>query len=51
MRTASIRIEGTDIQLWATNEVRLSGGVYRITWRYEQRGETEVIVCFALAET
>lgn len=50
MRAASIRIEGTDIRLWATEEMRLSHGAYRVTWRYEQRGEATVIVCFTLAE-
>ena len=51
MRTASIRIEGTDIHLWATDELRLSRGAYRITWRYEERSEGTMIVCFTLAET
>lgn len=50
MRASSIRIEATDIQLRATDELRLSGGVYRITWRYEERVEGTVIVCFTLAE-
>ncbi len=50
MRTASIRVERTDIQLWATDELRLSGGLYRVTWRYEDRGQDTVIVCFTLAE-
>ena len=51
MRAASIRIGGTSIQLWATDGIRLSGGVYRVTWRYEERGAIAVIVCFTLAET
>lgn len=50
MRVASIRIEGTGIRLWATDSLRLSHGTYRVTWQYEQRGETTVIVCFTLAE-
>lgn len=50
MRIASIRVAQTNIQLWATDELRLSGGVYRVTWRYEDRGPDTVIVCFTLAE-
>ena len=49
MRAALIRIEGTDIRLWASDELRLSRGAYRITWRYEQRGNDTVIVCLTLA--
>jgi len=51
MRMASIRIEGTDIRLWATEPLRLSLGTYRLTWRYEQWGGATVIVCFTLAAT
>ena len=50
MRVASIRVAHTDIQLWATDELRLSSGAYRVTWRYEDRGKETVIVCFTLAE-
>jgi len=39
MRASSLRIEGTDIQLRATGSLLLSGGIYRITWRYERRHE------------
>lgn len=50
MRSAAIHIGGTPIRLWATHELRLTTGRYRITWRYESRSGTEVVVCFTLAE-
>ena len=50
MRAASIHVEGTDIQLWATRPIRLSSGEYRVTWPYEERDDERVVVCFALAE-
>lgn len=50
MRVDSIRIEGTKIQLWATEMLRLTSGEYRVTWRYEARNTEEVVVCFTLAE-
>lgn len=50
MRGARLDIEGTGITLWATRGFQLSRGRYRITWRYEQRGAEDVIVCFTLAE-
>ena len=51
MREASIRIEGTDIQLWATQDVRLTSGRYRVTWRYDVRDDKPIIVCYTLAAT
>ncbi len=50
MRVGSIRIEGTDIRLWATEILRLTSRGYRVTWRYESRDNEEVVVCFTLAE-
>lgn len=50
MRADSIRIEGTPIRLWATKLMKLSSGEYRATWRYGERDDEEVIVCFTLAE-
>ncbi len=49
MRKARLQIPGTEIELWATRKLRLSGGLYRATWRYEQRNGDPVIVCFTLA--
>jgi len=50
MRKTRLQIPGTGIELWATAEIRLSGGVYRVTWRYEERNGDRVIVCFTLAQ-
>lgn len=50
MREARPDIPGTDIVLWATCELVLGGGVYRVTWRYEDRDGDRVIVCFTLAQ-
>ncbi len=49
MRDASIRIEGAEIQLWATQDVRLSLGGYRVTWRYDVRDDKAIIICYTLA--
>ena len=51
MREASIRIEGTGIQLWATQDLRLTSGRYRVTWRYDVRDDKPIIVCYTLAAT
>lgn len=51
MRVASILIESAGIHLWATYNVQLSNGKYRITWRYEEREGDEVIMCYTLAES
>ena len=48
-RDASIRIEGTEIQLWATQDFKLSSGRYRVTWRYDVRDDQPIIVCYTLA--
>lgn len=50
MRVDLIRIEGTQIRLWATETIKLTSGQYRVTWRYEDRDGEEVVVCFTLAE-
>jgi len=50
MRKARLQIPGTEIELWATCKIRLSGGMYRVTWRYEERDGHRVIVCFTLAQ-
>lgn len=50
MREARLEITGFGILLWATCELRLSGGLYRITWRYEDRDGQRAIVCFTLAQ-
>jgi len=50
MRESRLQIPGTEIELWATYKIRLSGGRYRITWRYEERDGDTVIVCFTLAQ-
>ena len=50
MREARLEITGFGILLWATCDVRLADGSFRITWRYEDRGEKRVIVCFALPQ-
>ncbi len=50
MRASLIRIDGTQVQLWATRPIFLSSGEYRITWRYEERDEEEAVVCYTLAE-
>jgi hypothetical protein len=50
MREARLEITGVGILLWATCELRLSGGLYRVTWRYEDRYGRRTIVCFALAQ-
>lgn len=49
MRDRQLQIPGSDISLWATDELKLSGGRGRVTWRYEVRDGRVVIVCFALA--
>ncbi len=49
MRESRLLIPGTEIDLWATGDVRLSSGSYRATWRYEERDGRRVIVCFTLA--
>ena len=49
MRDASVRVEGTEIQLWGTQDVKLSSGRYRVTWRYEVRDDKPIIVCYTLA--
>lgn len=50
MRKSRLQIPGTDIELWATHKIRLSGGLYRVTWRYEERDDARVLVCFTLAQ-
>ena len=50
MREARLEITGFGILLWATCELRLSAGLYRVTWRYEEREDGRVIVCFTLAQ-
>ena len=50
MREARLEITGFEILLWATCELRPSGGAYRLTWRYEDREGQRVIVCFTLAQ-
>ncbi len=50
MREARLEITGFGILLWATCELRLSDGSYRVTWRYEDRDGQRVIVCFTLAQ-
>ena len=50
MREARLEITGLGILLWATCELRLSGGFYRVTWRYEDRDGQRAIVCFTLAQ-
>ena len=50
MRKSRLQIPGTDIELWTTHKIRLSGGMYRVTWRYEERDGRRVIVGFTLAQ-
>lgn len=50
MREARLEITSFDVLLWATCELRLSGGTYRVTWRYEDREGQRVIVCFTLSQ-
>ena len=46
MREELVQIPGSDIGLWATRELRLSGRAGRAAWRYEERNGRAVIVCF-----
>ena len=50
MREARLEITGFGILLWATCELRLSGGFHRVAWRYEDRDGHRAIVCFTLAQ-
>ena len=50
MREERVQIPGTDIDLWASPKLRLSRGVYRVAWRYEERDGHRVIVCFTLPQ-
>jgi len=50
MREARLEITGFGIVLWATCELRLSDGSFRVTWRYEDRDGERVVVCFTLAQ-
>jgi hypothetical protein len=50
MREVRLEITGFGILLWATGELRLSDGSYRVTWRYEDRDGQRTIVCFTLAQ-
>ena len=50
MREARLEITGFGILLWATCDLRLSDGSFRVTWRYEDRDGQRVIVCFSLAQ-
>jgi hypothetical protein len=50
MRGARLEITGSGILLWASCELRLSGGFYRVIWRYENRDRQRAIVCFTLAQ-
>ncbi len=47
MQGDRVQVPGTDIELWATRALHLSGGEGRVTWRYEERNGHPVIVCFA----
>ena len=49
MRAGSIRIEGTEVHLWATQDLRLSSGRYKVAWRYEVRDDNAIVVCYTLA--
>lgn len=48
MRDERVQIPGTDIELWATHAIQLSGIARRVTWRYEERDGHRVVVCFTL---
>jgi hypothetical protein len=50
MREVRLEITSFGILLWATGELRLSDGSYRVTWRYEDRDGQRAIVCFTLAQ-
>ena len=50
MREVRLEITGFAILLWATGELLLSDGSFRITWRYEERDGHRAIVCFTLAQ-
>lgn len=50
MREARLEITGFGILLWATCELRLSGGFHRVAWRYEDRDGHRAIVCFTPAQ-
>ena len=50
MREVRLEITGFGILLWATCELRLSDGSFRVTWRYEDRDGLRAIVCFTLAQ-
>jgi hypothetical protein len=50
MRGEQVQIPGTEIDLWTSWKLRLNRGVYRVTWRYEERDGRRVIVCFTLSQ-
>ena len=50
MRDEEVQIPGTNIELWVTDALQLSGGEGRVTWRYEERDGCTVIVCFSLLQ-
>ncbi len=50
MQGDRVQVPGTDIELWATRGLHLSGGEGRVTWRYEERNGRRVIVCFSLVQ-
>jgi hypothetical protein len=38
-----------DVSVFATPRIHAPGGVYRITWRYDDRDRPTVIVCITVA--
>jgi hypothetical protein len=45
-----LKITSFGILLWVTGDLLLSGGSFRVTWRYEDRDGERTIVCFTLAQ-